>query len=219
MDVSDGVGAARRSAGGGGDTDDGCAVRGSDKRRPLVKVRIRIDRRRRVFARRGMRGRGEGEAGSCVGMCVVHDSKLICVVFADEGLVRRGKGLGWFLHLLLWWVCLTALCRLRLTNGDRWLMVGFGGACHKKRMILNNENLGKSSEHIFWYHTDHEHVGWPSKSLPAPPSRVLLRRTFMSCLFPAMLSIRVCVSSLSIGSLLPLAGWQPRQQQRRRRLP
>ena len=44
MDVSDGAGAARRSVGGGGDNDDERAVRGSDKRRPLVEVRIVIKR-------------------------------------------------------------------------------------------------------------------------------------------------------------------------------
>lgn len=53
MDVSDGVAAARRSSSGGGDTDDGRSVRGSDERRPLVKVRvmeeeIEVPRRTRV---------------------------------------------------------------------------------------------------------------------------------------------------------------------------
>lgn len=40
VDVSDGVGAARRSPGGGGDTDHGRPVRGGDGRGPAVEVRV-----------------------------------------------------------------------------------------------------------------------------------------------------------------------------------
>lgn len=89
MDIPDGVGAARRSFSGGRDNNDGRPVRGSDKRRPPVKVSVVVTLR--VFWK---------EAGSHV------DNRAM----AREGLFLRAliwshrRGMGLFLHFLLWWV-------------------------------------------------------------------------------------------------------------------